>query len=61
VAIEYRFADEHYDRLPVLAADLVRRRVAVIYATAGVPAVMDWFDRTVGTDFRNFAVRDWGA
>jgi putative ABC transport system substrate-binding protein len=34
VAVEYRYAENQLDRLPALAADLARRRVAVIVASA---------------------------
>src|SRR6516164_10350004 len=37
ISIELRLADDHYDRLPSLAAELVRRDVAAICAT-DVPA-----------------------
>src|SRR3982074_2490971 len=39
VAIEYRWAESRYDRLPGLAADLVARRVSVMFA-GSLPAVL---------------------
>jgi putative ABC transport system substrate-binding protein len=39
VAVEYHWAEDQSDRLPALAADLVRRRVAVLAATSTSPAL----------------------
>src|SRR5215472_9117567 len=39
VAIEYRWAEGHYDRIPALIEDLVRRQVTVIAAPGSTPAV----------------------
>jgi putative ABC transport system substrate-binding protein len=37
---EYRFAEDDYDRLPALAADLVSRKVDLIFADAGTPPAL---------------------
>ena len=40
VAIEYRWAENQYDRFPALLADLVRRNVTVIAAVTGTPPAL---------------------
>src|SRR5262245_38280302 len=40
IAIEYRWAEGRYDRLPELATDLVRRRVSVIVTPATTAAAL---------------------
>src|SRR6266404_4602346 len=40
LVIEFRWAEGQYDRLPEMAADLVRRQVAVITTTGGDPAAL---------------------
>src|SRR5215471_18189176 len=34
LTVEYRWAEDHHDRLPAMAADIIRRQVAVIVATS---------------------------
>src|SRR5262249_39805470 len=40
VAIEYRWAENEYDRFPALAADLVQHQVTVIVSLGGTPGAL---------------------
>ena len=40
LTIEYRWADYHYDRLPILAAELVDRKVAVVFTTGSIVSAL---------------------
>jgi putative ABC transport system substrate-binding protein len=40
VVLEYRWAEQQYDRMPALVADLVRREVVLIVAMGGIPSAL---------------------
>ena len=51
IAIEYRWADNAYDRLPALATDLVNRKVAVIVANSPAIAAAEAATKTIPITF----------
>jgi putative tryptophan/tyrosine transport system substrate-binding protein len=46
VNVEYRWADNHHERLPLLAMELIQHGAKVIVATGGTPAVRAAKDAT---------------
>jgi putative ABC transport system substrate-binding protein len=40
ISLEYRYTDGQYDRLPSMASELVRRQVAIIFATGGIVSAL---------------------